>query len=134
MHFVIRVAVVMELFLVVVGFQVFGHGAAGSAPMTVKSSVGDVKLEKLGTLEFPWGMAWLPDGRLLITEKPGRLRIWADGKLSEPVQGVPNVVYRGARDQGGMQDVEADPKFAENGFIYLSYVEAAEQQDRKSVV
>lgn len=85
-------------------------------------------MERLGTLEYPWGMAWLPDGRLLVTEKPGRLRIWADGEMSEPVDGVPELVYRGPRDQGGLMDVEADPKFAENGFIYLSYVEAAEQQ------
>ena len=97
-------------------------------PGVVKSSRGEVKVERLGTLEFPWGMALLPDGRLLITEKPGRLRIWANGQLSAPVEGVPKVVYRGTRDQGGMQDVEADPKFAENGLIYLSYVEAAEQQ------
>jgi glucose/arabinose dehydrogenase len=97
-------------------------------PASVKSSIGDVRVENLGTLEYPWGLAQLPDGRLLITEKPGRLRIWANGQLSGPVEGVPKVVYRGARDQGGMQDVEADPNFADNGFIYLSYVEAAEQQ------
>src|SRR5688500_6734675 len=73
---------------------------AGSAlPSAVKSSLGDVQLERLGTLEFPWGMALLPDERLLITEKPGRLRIWANGTLSGPVEGVPEVVYRGARDQ-----------------------------------
>jgi glucose/arabinose dehydrogenase len=105
-----------------------GQGAAVSTPTSVKSSLGELKVERLGTLEYPWGMAWLPDGRLLVTEKPGRLRIWADGEMSEPVDGVPEVVYRGPRDQGGLMDVEADPKFAENGFIYLSYVEAAEQQ------
>jgi aldose sugar dehydrogenase len=97
-------------------------------PQSVKSSLGDVRVEKLATLEYPWGMALLPDGRLLITEKPGRLRIFANGQLSAPVEGVPKAVYRGARDQGGLLDVEADPKFAENGFIYLSYVEAAEPQ------
>ncbi|MGZ8900281.1 MAG: PQQ-dependent sugar dehydrogenase, partial [Limisphaerales bacterium] len=106
--------------------QMFGQPTP--LPQTVKSSSGELKVERLGTLEYPWGMAWLPDGRLLITEKPGRLRIWANGELSDPVEGVPKVVYRGARDQGGMQDVEADPKFAENGYVYLSYVEAAEQQ------
>lgn len=105
-----------------------GQGGAGPAPTAVKSSMGELKVERLATLEFPWGMAWLPDGRLLITEKPGRLRIFADGKLSEPVEGVPKAVYRGPRDQGGMLDVEADPKFAENGWIYLSYVEGAEPQ------
>ncbi|HEX5873291.1 MAG TPA: PQQ-dependent sugar dehydrogenase [Pyrinomonadaceae bacterium] len=98
-------------------------------PDTVTSSAGSIKIERLATLELPWGMALLPDGRLLITEKPGRLRIWANGKLSEPVQGVPKVVYRGTpSDQGGLLDVEIDPDFARNNFVYLSYVEAAEQQ------
>lgn len=99
-----------------------------ATPTTVNSSLGDLKVEKLATLEFPWGLAFLPDGKLLITEKPGRLRVWANGELSAPVEGVPKVVHRNPRDQGGLLDVEADPNFAENGFIYLSYVEAAEQQ------
>jgi glucose/arabinose dehydrogenase len=68
-------------------------------------------------------MAVLPDGRVLITEKPGRLRIWASGQLSAPVQGVPSVLYRGDSDQGGLLDVEADPNFATNQLIYISYVE-----------
>jgi aldose sugar dehydrogenase len=86
-------------------------------------------IEQLATLESPWGLALLPDGRVLITEKPGRLRIWANGKLSEPVSGVPSVVYRGTQfEQGGLLDVEADPDFARNGLVYLSYVEAAAQQ------
>lgn len=98
-------------------------------PNVVSSSAGNIKIERLATLELPWGMALLPDGRLLVTEKPGRLRIWANGKLSEPVQGVPKVVYRGTpSDQGGLLDVEIDPDFARNGLVYLSYVEAAEQQ------
>ncbi len=98
-------------------------------PDTVTSSAGSIKVERLATLELPWGMALLPDGRLLITEKPGRLRIWSNGKLSEPVQGVPTVVYRGTpSDQGGLLDVEIDPQFARNNFVYLTYVEAAEPQ------
>ncbi|HEU4509563.1 MAG TPA: PQQ-dependent sugar dehydrogenase [Pyrinomonadaceae bacterium] len=98
-------------------------------PDTVTSSAGNIRVERLATLELPWGMALLPDGRVLITEKPGRLRIWANGKLSEPVQGVPKVVYRGTpSDQGGLLDVEIDPEFARNNFVYLSYVEAAESQ------
>src|SRR5688572_25284005 len=98
-------------------------------PDSVNSSAGSIKIERLATLELPWGIAVLPDGRLLITEKPGRLRIWANGKLSEPVQGVPKVVYRGTpSDQGGLLDVEIDPEFATNNLVYLSYVEAAESQ------
>jgi len=92
-------------------------------PTTVSSSAGNIRIERVATLEFPWGMAVLPDGRVLITEKPGRLRIWASGQLSAPVQGVPSVLYRGDSDQGGLLDVEADPNFATNQLIYISYVE-----------
>jgi len=67
----------------------------------------------------------MPDGRLLITEKPGRLRIYSDNKLSEPIKGLPKVAYRG---QGGLLDVEIDPNFAQNRLVYFSYAEAAEQQ------
>ena len=102
---------------------------ASPPPNVVSSSAGDLRVERLATLEFPWGLALLPDGRLLITEKPGRLRIWANGQLSGPVQGVPQVVYRNAPgEQGGLLDVEIDPDFARNQFVYLSYVEAAAQQ------
>ncbi len=93
-------------------------------PDTVASSVGNIRITRLATLEFPWGLAALPGGRLLITEKPGRLRIWENGRLSEPVRGVPSVVFRPPRDQGGLLDVEADPNFATNHLIYLSYAEA----------
>ena len=61
-------------------------------------------------LVHPWGLAFLPDGRLLVTERPGRLRIvGADGKLSPPVQGVPKVYASG---QGGLLDVQVAPDFA----------------------
>ena len=97
-------------------------------PSSVTSSAGNVTIERLATLEFPWGLAMLPDGRLLITEKPGRLRIWENGRLSEPVQGVPSVVYRGPPfEQGGLLDVEADPNFTANRLVYLSFVEAHPQ-------
>ena len=100
-------------------------------PMTVSSTAGDIRIERLATLEFPWGMAYLPDGRLLITEKPGRLRIWSNGRLSEPVSGLPQVSYLGTQgEQGGLLDVAVDPNFARNGFIYLSYSEAAEKSNQ----
>jgi len=72
-------------------------------------------------LEHPWSVAFLPDGRMLVTERPGRLRIvTSDGKLSEPIKGVPRVYARG---QGGLLDVILDPGFATNRVIYLSYAE-----------
>lgn len=72
-------------------------------------------------LEHPWGVAFLPDGRMLVTERPGRLRVVApDGTLSAPIMGLPEVDARG---QGGLLDVALDPHFPETGWIYLSYSE-----------
>jgi glucose/arabinose dehydrogenase len=72
-------------------------------------------------LEHPWSLAFLPDGRMLVTERPGRLRyLSAAGKPSEPIAGVPDVFAHG---QGGLLDVIADPAFAKNSIIYLSYAE-----------
>lgn len=72
-------------------------------------------------LEHPWGLAFLPDGRMLVTERPGRLRIVrADGTIeARPVAGVPRVTAFG---QGGLLDVALHPRFAENRLVYLSYV------------
>ncbi len=70
-------------------------------------------------LETPWSVAFLPDGRMLVSEKPGRLRIVLNGKLlPEPVAGVPRVWSEG---QGGLMDVAPHPDYATNGWIYLSY-------------
>lgn len=91
----------------------------------VSSKAGPVKVESLAKLDNPWGMTVLPDGDLLITEKPGHLRIFKNGKLSDPIAGTPKVAYRG---QGGLQDVTVDPNFAQNHWIYLSYSEAADEQ------
>jgi len=75
-------------------------------------------------LEHPWGMAFLPDGRLLVTERPGRLRIVGqDGAISAPLAGVPAVDADG---QGGLLDVALDPQFATSRLVYLSYAEPRE--------
>jgi aldose sugar dehydrogenase len=72
-------------------------------------------------LTHPWGIAVLPDGAMLVTERPGRLRLVSpQGAVSEPISGVPAV---DARRQGGLLDVETDPQFAENRLVYLSYAE-----------
>src|SRR5881394_4003657 len=96
-----------------------------AAAATVSTKSGPVNVQSLAKLDNPWGMTFLPDGRLLITEKPGRLRTFADGKLSDPIGGVPKVAYRG---QGGLLDVEIDPDFANNHLVYLYYSEPADQQ------
>ncbi len=70
-------------------------------------------------LENPWSLAFLPDGGMLVTERPGRLRLIRDGVLrSEPLQGLPEIDEVG---QGGLLDVVPDPGFAQNRTIYLSY-------------
>jgi glucose/arabinose dehydrogenase len=72
-------------------------------------------------LEHPWGLAFLPDGRMLVTERPGRLRLVArDGSVSEPLTGVPRVLARG---QGGLLDVALSPSFAQDRLVYLSFAE-----------
>lgn len=93
-----------------------------AAQQRYPSSAGDLVVETVaGGLEHPWGLAFLPDGRMLVTERPGRLRlVGRDGKLSAPITGVPNVAGRG---QGGLLDVVPDPGFAQNRTIYLSFAE-----------
>ena len=92
---------------------------------TPASTDGVVRAETFATgLENPWALAFLPDRRILVTEKAGRLRIvGTDGKLSEPLAGVPTVDARG---QGGLLDVALDPRFAENRLVYLSFSEPGE--------
>ena len=84
----------------------------------IKSEKQTFKVEVVAReLETPWGLAFLPDGRLLVTERPGRLRVIEKGKLlPEPVKGTPKVWEQ---QDGGMFDVEVHPQYAKNGWIYL---------------
>ena len=92
------------------------------ANQIIKSEKQTFKIEVVTKgLETPWGLAFLPDGRLLVTERPGRLRIIENGKLlPEGVKGLPKVWEK---QDGGMFDVEVHPQYASNGWIYLSYSE-----------
>ena len=86
-----------------------------------KSNVAFDVVTVVEGLQNPWGMTWLPNGKMLVTERPGRLRVVsADGKLSAPVMGLPPVDARG---QGGLLDIALDPAFAKNNLIYWSYAE-----------
>lgn len=98
---------------------------AVQAQEVVVTEKADLRVERLAEgLEHPWGMAFLPDGRILVTERPGRLRLVdAKGLVSRPVRGLPRVAPRG---QGGMLDVALDPDFAANALVYLSYVAAGD--------
>ncbi len=108
--------------------------AAEAAPLAVdaRSEQGPLRLVTVAAgLERPWGMAFLPDGRVLVTERPGRLRIVAaDGTVGAPLAGVPAVH---AVNQGGLLDVVLDPAFASNRLVYLSYAEPREGGNGTSV-
>jgi len=101
--------------------------ACGSMPATAQtfpSSAGNLSVETIASgLTNPWALAFLPDGRMLVTERPGRLRIVGrDGKLSPAVAGVPAVRASG---QGGLHDVALDRQFAGNKTIYFCFAEPA---------
>jgi glucose/arabinose dehydrogenase len=87
---------------------------------TFKSSAGEVKVDTVASgLVHPWALQFLPDGRMLVTERPGRMRIVTrDGKLSPPLKGVPKVVAGG---QAGLLDVALDRDYARNRIIYFCF-------------
>lgn len=97
------------------------QGPAQKSPTPANNTPG-VRAETYASgLVRPWALAFMPDGRLLVTERPGRLRIVAkDGSLSAPVTGLPAVVAEG---QGGLLDVAIDPQFATTQLIYWSFSE-----------
>ena len=94
-------------------------------PQRLASEHGMLEIYTVASgLEHPWGLAFLPDGRMLVTERPGRLRlVYPDGRISDPIAGVPEVFARG---QGGLLDVALDPDFESNRLVYLSYAEPGE--------
>lgn len=104
-----------------------------SAPaLAAQTNAPDAKATPVKTetvakgLVHPWGLAFLPDGRMLVTERPGRLRVVGkDGKLSAPIAGVPAVAAVG---QGGLLDVALAPDFASSGTIFLSFAEPRESE------
>jgi len=97
-------------------------GARAEEEGSIRTEHGAVRLVTVASgLERPWGMAFLPDGRLLVTEKPGRLRLVSqEGKVGPPLGGVPTVDAAG---QGGLLDVALDPEFGTNRLVYVSYAE-----------
>ncbi|MEK9970655.1 MAG: PQQ-dependent sugar dehydrogenase [Ferrovibrio sp.] len=92
--------------------------AAGQVMQTQDARVRAVAVA--GGLENPWGMAFLPDGRILVTERPGRMRVVDKGQVSPPLGNVPKVFDSG---QGGLLDVTLDPDFARNRLLYFTYAE-----------
>jgi glucose/arabinose dehydrogenase len=95
---------------------------AGAQDRIVQTSSGQVRVETIARgLVHPWGLAFLPDEQMLVSERPGRLRLVSrDGGVSAPLSGVPRVFARG---QGGLLDVALAPDFASSRWVYLSYAE-----------
>jgi aldose sugar dehydrogenase len=111
---------------------VLAFGVAPAAAQSFPSSAGTLSVETVARgLDHPWSLAFLPDGRMLVTERPGRLRIVSrDGKLSPPVTGVPKVMASG---QGGLHDVALDRDFAANRTIYFCFAEPAQGGGRTAL-
>jgi glucose/arabinose dehydrogenase len=96
-----------------------------------KSNVAFEVVQVAGGLQNPWGLAFLPDGKMLVTERPGRLRVVTpDGKLSQPVTGLPDIVAGG---QGGLLDVVLDPSFGTNNTIYWCFSQPKEGANNTAV-
>ncbi len=106
--------------------------SAAQYPARFASSAGPIAVVEVARgLDHPWSLAFLPDARMLVTERPGRVRIVAaDGKVSAPLAGVAKVYATG---QGGLLDVALDPDFARNGAVYFSYAQPTRGGARTAV-
>lgn len=95
----------------------------GDGPWLFDTDGGAIRVVRMAHLDHPWSLAFLPDGAMLVTERPGRLRLLRRGVLQpDPIPGTPeNVLVRGF---DGLLDVALHPAFAENGLIYLTYSRA----------
>ena len=83
-------------------------------------------------LDFPWSLAFLPDGNLLVTERSGQIRMVSAGSVSEPLSGLPNNIY--AKGQGGVLDVVLHPDYGSNGWLYISYVVGSDDKNALQVM
>lgn len=103
-----------------ISISVFSCSSSAEKSESTENGNFSFTVDTLATgLENPWGMEFLPDGRVLIVERPGRLRVWEDGTLhDEPVSGLPEIWAHG---QGGLLDVKMHPDYDQNGWIYLAY-------------
>lgn len=106
---------------------------ADSAPAADATPYSLELTEIASGLEFPWGMAFLPSGDMLVTEREGRLRIIREGTLDpEPIAGAPQDAY--VSNQGGYLDVILHPDFSDNRLIYISYAQGSQDENRTAVI
>lgn len=128
-----RVALPSLAATAIAAFMLLGASAAQAIDEVVTTETGRIRVQTFAEgLEHPWGLAFLPDGRMLVSEREGRLRIVsAKGHLSPPLAGVPKV---DAREQGGLLDVALDPDFADNKLVYLSFAEPGKDDTNSTAV
>ena len=108
----------------IVGSLAAGLWAGTAQAQIFQTELVDIRAETLAEgLQYPWGLDFLTDGRAIVTERGGTMRVFSGGELSEPIEGVPEVAAVG---QGGLLDVAAAPDFAESGMIYFSFSEPGE--------
>lgn len=115
-------------------FLIFNLGcsAADGDKTMVEGQTHTLKMEILAEgLINPWSMAFLPDGRMLITERPGNLRFFAEGQLSAPIEGLPPVWVNG---QGGLLEVALHPDYEQNGWIYLAYASSDDGENGNTAI
>lgn len=112
----------MRTFFAIAALAGMATTGFAQTPDRLDTSAGSVSVDVFAEgFVHPWAAEFLPDGRLLVTERPGRLRVVAEvGSVSAPLDGVPEVF---ARSQGGLLDLVLDPDFASNRLVYLSYAE-----------
>ncbi|HLS81625.1 MAG TPA: PQQ-dependent sugar dehydrogenase, partial [Steroidobacter sp.] len=106
-------------------------GCSGPPAGAAEASNEKFTVTAMAQFEEPWAMTFLPDGRLLVSEKKGALKVYQIAGQMHDVRGVPDVDYGG---QGGFGDVVLHPQFARNKLVYLSYVEAGRGDTRGAVV
>lgn len=111
----------------------FATSAALAKPVDIKTEAANIRVTTIAEgLENVWSFAFLPDGNLLVTEKPGRMRIVTQaGKVGEPLQGLPQIYNQG---QAGLLDVVLAPDFATSKKIYFSYSEPGEKGTNSTAV
>jgi glucose/arabinose dehydrogenase len=110
----------------------FNFVMTATAMITCSNSIGFKQVAIAQDLERPWGMAWLPDGAILITERVGRVKILRNGLLEQvAIANIPNLFVSG---QAGLMDISLHPRFAQNSLVYLTYSTGNLQSNHTSVL
>lgn len=126
-----RTAIACVFSFALVACSAADDGSAQTATTGSDAEPVSFTVEEMGTFNEPWAMTFLPDGRALVTEMNGTMRLWSPDQAVVEIGGLPDVDYGG---QGGLGDVVVHPDFSENGLVYFSYIEAGEDDTRGAVV